>query len=164
MEIYRSSLALMQKHQLHLCYGRANKKLLRAYPTPMHPHEVAFWLCLEQTASHLNNSDSLGFLVADECSTALKRIARKGLDEYRKSGPRFGKPMDISRVIDTVHFMHSYSSPHLQMCDLCMFVTRRFQDQTLGDPDDDLSEFNATICRRTRGARTFPYSYGFGRL
>jgi hypothetical protein len=164
MMIYRICLELLNEHQIVLCYGRANKKLLKAYPKPMHPHEVSFWLCLEQCANHLNASKELGFLVADECSQDLKKIARKGLAEYRETGPRFGRPTDISRIIDTVHFMNSVTSPHLQMCDLCMFIIRRFQDRSLADPDDDLIEFNATIRKRTRGARTFPYTVGWGFL
>ena len=77
-----------------------------------------FWLCLEGIAKSLNLVNSLGFMVADKCATSMMKIARGMLADYRASGPPFGTAVDVSRIIDTVHFMESSQSPHLQLCDL----------------------------------------------
>lgn len=92
--VYEECLELLKKHEIVLAYGRCNKTLLQRYKTPRHPHEIAFWLCLEQTAHHLNRSKSLGFIVADDASRDLKKIARAGLEDYRNVGPPFGRAVD----------------------------------------------------------------------
>lgn len=127
MEIYADCLDLLKKHKLRFTYGRCDKQKLQRYKAPMHPHEISFWLTLERVGLFLKENDSLGFIVADDCATKVKQIARSGLAEYRKNGPPFGKPVDVSRVIDTVHFMDSSESSHLQMCDLCLWVIQRFR-------------------------------------
>ena len=129
MKIFAECLSLLKKHKLAITYGRCDKKKLRHYSDPMHPHEVSFWLALERIGNLFALQDSLGFIVADDGARSTKQIARSGLDSYRKSGPPFGKKADISRIIDTVHFMNSAESPHLQICDLCLWVIQRYKAQ-----------------------------------
>lgn len=154
LDIYEECLSLLEKHKLHLAYGRCDKKKLTRYSKPMHPHEISFWLCLERIAEHLNEANSLGFIVADEGSKAIKTIARKGLADHRKFGPPFGRAVDISRIVDTVHFMHSVDSAHLQLCDLALWIIRRVRDTPASDR---LITLHRMVNKRVSGATTFPY-------
>jgi Protein of unknown function (DUF3800) len=166
LKVYAECLDLLKKHKIRIAYGRCDKKKMQRYSSPMHPHEVSFWLALERIGSLFQRSDSLGFIVADECAKSTKQIARKGLDDYRKSGPPFGNGVDISRIIDTVHFMNSRESPHLQMCDLCLWIMQRFKsldaDAIIAMERDGgvptLRDLYRTFQARVADSMTFPYN------
>lgn len=153
IEVFAECLRLLDDHDIGFVYGRCDKKKLQCYRSPMHPHEISFWLCIERIG--LNLGTHLAFMVADDCSNALKQIARSGLDAYRKDGPPFGRPVDISSIIDTVHFMPSVQSPHLQMCDLCLWVTRRYRDSATLKPE--VQRLYDMILPHRKGSKTFPY-------
>jgi hypothetical protein len=158
LKVYQKCVGLLDKHGLNLVVGRCDKRLLRRYATPMHPHEVAFWLCIEKVALEFNQRPSLGYIVADECSRDLKKIAKKTLEDYRWKGPPFGRAVDVSRIIDTVSFMVSTQSPHLQLCDLCLYALRRVEAQpdTVA-PNEAFATICASVQARVSHRATFPY-------
>lgn len=166
LKIYGKSLNLLHKHKLSFAYARCDKQQLRRYSTPMHPHEISFWLALERIGNITKEHDTLGFIIADEGSPRLKQIARSGLEAYRKHGPPFGRPTDITRIIDTVHFMDSCQSPHLQLCDLCLWVIQRYRATATGalpmgafqdsDPPT-IPQLYRRIVNRLAASVTFPY-------
>ncbi len=166
LKIYAACLDLLKKHRLLVTYGRCDKKKMQRYRSPMHPHEVSFWLALERIGALLERQDSLGFIVADEGARSTKQIARSGLAQYRKSGPPFGRPVDVSRIIDTIHFMDSCESPHLQMCDLSLWAVQRFKaltgDQIIAlERDDDVPtvhDLYRKVSARVTDSMTFPYN------
>jgi hypothetical protein len=111
-------------------------------------------------------SDSLGFIVADDGARSTKQIARKGLEDYRRNGPPFGTKKDISRIIDTIHFMNSRESPHLQICDLCLWIIERWRalsiDAKIAMERDDgiptLGDLYQKVAARVTDSMTFPYN------
>ncbi|MGH2397597.1 MAG: DUF3800 domain-containing protein, partial [bacterium] len=54
MAAYSDCIEVIANRNLQLVHGCCNKPLLRGYVSPMHPHEVAFWLCLERIAAYVN--------------------------------------------------------------------------------------------------------------
>jgi hypothetical protein len=163
--VYGLCLDLLVKHRLLFTYARCDKRALRRYAKPMHPHEISFWLALERIGIICKDRDSLGFIVADEGGRSIKQIARKVLNEYRLAGPPFGRPVDITKIIDTVHFMNSAESPHLQLCDLSLWAIQRFKAAVsagteIPERDDDvptLRDLYRKVSARMSGSATFPY-------
>jgi hypothetical protein len=70
---------------------------------------------------------TLTLMVADECSSSMQKAARKSLSEYRTSGAPFGATVDFSNLIDTIHFMQSSESDHIQLCDMALYPIRRYE-------------------------------------
>lgn len=151
--IYGAALDLVAKHRCQFVYGRCDKVKLRNYLSPMHPHEIACWLCYELVARRLNHRRELGILVADEGDAKLKKIARKVLDDYRRGGPPFGAAVDFSRIVDTVHFLDSHYSRHLQLCDLALYLLRRSERET--EPSDRYHSLRNKVVAVDHA--TFPY-------
>lgn len=128
MDIYHQCLDLASRHQVRLVLGCCDKlKLKRKYSKPEHPHAIAMWLCLERIARYAKSQQSLAYVVADNGSPAAKEISVKVLNDYRKKGAPFGGTVDFSRLIDTIHFMDSRESYHLQLCDLALYSIRRIE-------------------------------------
>lgn len=153
-EIYRAALELLVQYDLWIVYGCCNKPELkrRGYPKPLPPQYIAFWLCLERIADYINRNGSLGFIVADDTDHRLRTTTLKVLSDYRKNGPPFGKEVDISCVIDTVHFMHSHESRHLQLCDLALYALQRLRVR-----GDDMNGLAWLATQRVLNCKTFPY-------
>lgn len=82
---------------------------------------------LERISKFAESNNSLAFVVADDCSPAIKQIARKVSDDYRRKGAPYGFSVDLSPISDTIHCMHSSDSLHIQMCDLALYAIRRFE-------------------------------------
>lgn len=155
--VYRQCIDLMHRHQVRVVYGCCDKIQMRRYKSPMHPHQIALWLCLEKIAEYVNGlatceKDLVGYVVADETSKDIKGVARRVLDDYRAKGPPFGRPMDISRLIDVVHMMSSKASPHLQLCDLAMYALRRE-----AVVNDNLGGIADSVRQLVWASRVFPY-------
>jgi hypothetical protein len=160
LEIYGKCLDLLEKHRLHFTYSRCDKHKLKRYHDPMHPHEISFWLTLERVANILNQRGSLGFIVADGAATRTRQIAGDSLKTYRKKGAPFGRTADISRLIDIVHFMESADSPHLQLCDLCLWAIQRHRSgpaTQLPEHSQSIEELYLKVDARTTDSTTFPY-------
>lgn len=147
-----TEVVLDPRYALQVVVGAADKQKLQQYSTPMDPRDIAFWLTLEQVAEATRSTSELVFMVADDGPAAARQVIRNRLREYRTSGPPFGRTVDVSRIIDTVHFMDSADSLHLQLCDLVLFAVQRGRR--------DNGDFAATFQRlRTAvgSSRLFPY-------
>jgi hypothetical protein len=154
MQIYEDCITAIEELDLRLVLGCCNKALLKKrYAYPEHPQLIAFWLCLERIATYSNGQGSLALLVADEGSYFSKRISKKVLDDYRTMGPPFGNRVDLSCVIDTVHFMGSDESPHIQFCDVCLYALHRWDCQQ----DVNIQKLAQRVQARVFSERTFPY-------
>lgn len=150
---YERCLMLLREHDLPIGYARCDKERLRKqYHFPMDPRNLVFWLFLERLAKHCNSLDQLTFIVADDSKPDSRKICRDVLSDYRANGPPFGEKVDVSRVIDTVHFMDSRDSRHIQLCDLALYVIRRLdatKDETWG--------LAPMATSRVTFSTTFPY-------
>jgi hypothetical protein len=135
LRIYESCLQIMPARNLWILLGCCDKpKLSSRYRAPEHPHAIAMWLCLERIAKYSNSTGTLTMMVADDCSDGVKGISRKVLADYRVRGAPFGMTLDFSNLIDTIHFMNSAESAHIQLCDMALFAIRRYeatQDQKI---------------------------------
>jgi hypothetical protein len=71
----------------------------------------------------------------------------------RMHGPPFGSKVSVDHIRDTVHFMDSRDSLHLQLCDMALFGAQRVRRRGNGD-------FTPIFQRRYNQVlykRTFPY-------
>jgi hypothetical protein len=153
--ILEKCLRLIKSSGCRLIYGRCDKVKLRKYRSPMHPHGVAIWLCYERAAKFANAQDSLLTFIAASGTRSLSKVAEETLDGYRDDGPPFGRPEDLSNVVDTVHFLPSNASPHLQLCDLWLWTTQRFHATT--PPQGDIAVLHGIYRQQIYAAVTFPY-------
>ncbi len=128
LEIYRRCLEILSSLHVPLVIGCCNKPALKdKYAKPYHPHAIATVLCLERIARYASSNHELAIVIADDCSPFVKDISRKVFHEYKGKGAPYGVSVDLNPVIDTMHFMDSSLSPHIQLCDLALYAIRRFE-------------------------------------
>ncbi|NYF79482.1 DUF3800 domain-containing protein [Granulicella arctica] len=128
LSILTQCVEVMEKNDLRLVSGGCNKVLLRErYAHPEHPHSIALWLCLERIATYARQRNQLAVMIADDCSSDHKELSHKTLVRYRTHGAPFGPTIDFSRLIDTIHFMPSHDSAHIQLCDVAMYINQRYR-------------------------------------
>jgi hypothetical protein len=154
LRIYESCLKIISARDLWIVIGCCDKpKLKSRYTAPEHPHALAMWLCLERIAKYANSAGTLTMMVADDCSDGVKSISRKVLADYRVRGAPFGMTLDFSNLIDTIHFMNSAESAHIQLCDMALFAIRRFE----ATKDPKIQSLANTALARVRDRGTMPY-------
>ncbi len=151
--VYESCISAFDTEGVSLCYGICDKQKLNRYAKPAHPHSVALWLCLERIALFAKTRDSLALLIADDCSHEMKRVSHQCLNQYREQGSPFGVTVDFAPLIDTIHFMRSCESPHIQLCDMALYVLRRHRQTG----DSRLLCLRNRIMNHVYAKRTFPY-------
>ena len=66
-------------------------------------------------------------MVADDGSDTHKKLSRLTLLHYREKGAPYGTTVDFSSLIDVIHFMPSHDSPHIQLCDVVMYIQHRYR-------------------------------------
>ena len=121
-------LDVIEHHGLSMVAGGCNKRLLRErYLKPEHPHSLALWLCLERVARVAKQRNQLAIMVADDCSNSHKDLSRTTLLRYWEQGAPYGATVDFSSLIDIIHFMPSHDSPHIQLCDVVMYIQHRYR-------------------------------------
>lgn len=133
--------------------GRLIKKSWARYANSMGPRAIAFWITLEQLAQAAVSNGQLVYVVADQTDRGTRTVIQSLLRDYRLSGPPFGAPIEIQHIIDTVHFMESQESWHLQLCDMARFGTQRIRRAGNGDFEPIFSRLH----NRVLSKRTFPY-------
>lgn len=152
--IYEQCAAILESHDVFMVIGSADKSRLNRYPDPMDPRDVAFWMALEQLAQATALHNELVFVVADDTDAETRQRIRNLLARYRRAGPPFGSPVDVGHIIDTVHFMNSRDSLHLQLCDLALFGFHRMRAKNNGS----FSDVFRRMYNRVRYRRAFPYA------
>jgi hypothetical protein len=155
LSVLSSCLSLLGPNSCRIVYGKCNKRRLQQYVYPMHPHSVAFWLCMERAVKFAINSNSLLSLVAATGTRGLSKVAQEFLTEYRANGAPFGRTVDVSGLVDRVQFVPSYESPHLQLCDLWLWVVQR--TQTHQPLEECVADLYDLLVGRFSDAGTFPY-------
>jgi len=119
----------VEKHNVKIAFGGCNKQLLkRTYSQPHHPHDLATWLCLERVARYANARNELTVLIADDCSPDHKRLSRGALSRYRTYGAPFGPTVNFDCLLDTIHYMSSSESPHIQLSDVLLYIFQRYRN------------------------------------
>jgi hypothetical protein len=124
--LYGELLALLERHNASLIWIAIDKaELARCYATPMHPHKLAFIFMVEQIERFLRRRDSPGLIVSDEEKDRENQTI-EDLWRYKEMGTAFGiNPMELTRVVDNVHWVRSHNSRLMQLADLCAYLCQR---------------------------------------
>lgn len=127
LAIFSRCLDVMETHDLQMVRGGCNKRLLRERDVKTHhPHSIALWLCLERVALVARRTGQLAVMIADDCGSSHKELSRQTLLRYRRDGAPFGSTVDFSCLVEVIHFMPSHDSPHIQVCDVAMYIQQRY--------------------------------------
>jgi hypothetical protein len=113
--------------------------LMRRYPTPYHPHDIALMFTIESVERLARERDCRVLLVADE-AREVESAALRDLANYQEFGTSWGwKTAQIDRVIDTIHFVRSETNPAIQLADCAAFIASRMRKIEAGTVAEDRS-------------------------
>lgn len=100
----------------------------RKYVYPIPEYRLGLMLMLERTCDYLEKVNDLGLIFGDyEKDEITKSIF--DFSQYKKEGKTpmyYGRP--LGRLIDTVYFTQSHHSRFLQVADLIIFLTGRYEN------------------------------------
>ena len=154
LTVFDLAMQVIERNGMSLVIGGCDKLLLaKRYSNPAHPHGLAAWLCLERVAMYAKAKQQLVVLIADDGPPAHKQLVRSTLDDYRVNGAPFGPTRDLSMLVDTVHFLDSAASPHIQLCDILLFIQQRYRMKK--DPRFEDLWFRCN--RVVKGSSILPY-------
>jgi hypothetical protein len=124
--LYGDLLALLTAHHASVIWIGIDKARLAArYATPMHPHKLAFIFLVEQIERFLRSRHDYGLIVSDEEKEVESQVV-EDLHRYKEMGTSFGyKPVDLTCIVDNVHWVKSHNSRLMQLADLCAYVCQR---------------------------------------
>jgi Protein of unknown function (DUF3800) len=126
IELYGELLGLVPAHGARLVWQGIDKARLAArYRNPMHPHKLAFIFLVEQIERLLREQSDYGLLISDEEKEVEAQVV-EDLLRYKEHGTSFGyNPLDLTRIVDNVHWVKSHNSRLLQLCDCCVYLCQR---------------------------------------
>jgi hypothetical protein len=124
--LYGDLLALLAEHRAELLWiGIDKARLARRYRTPMHPHKLAFIYLVEDIERFLCQRGEYGLIVSDEEKEVEQQLV-EDLARYKELGTSFGhSPIELSRVVDNVHWVRSHHSRLMQLADCCAYLCQR---------------------------------------
>jgi hypothetical protein len=105
--------------------------LRRRYSYPEAPHSVVLQHVLERVNAHARSTPERVLVIADEVAEADSH--RQALIDYRRYGTPGYLSSTLGQVVDTIHFVPSYTSRLLQAADLIAFLHRRRETHTESD-------------------------------
>jgi hypothetical protein len=125
--LYQALVGLVVAHGARLLWQGIDKARLAArYAHPMHPHKLAFVFLAEQIERYLRGCRDYGLLVSDEEKEVEAQVV-EDLLRYKEFGTSMGfEPLDLTRVVDNVHWVKSHNSRLLQLCDVCVYLCQRY--------------------------------------
>jgi hypothetical protein len=126
VDLYRRLLALLADHDVHVFAQAVDKQALASrFSRSMHPHRLAFIYLVEQVERFLRGRDEFGLLISDE-EKEVEQQCIEDLPRYKETGTGFGyEPLDLTRIVDNVHWVKSHDSTLLQLSDLCVYLCQR---------------------------------------
>lgn len=87
---------------------------------------LAFLYLAEDVERFLRDRREYGLLVSDE-EKSIEQQVIEDLPRYKELGTSFGhKPIDLTRIVDNVHWVRSHNSRLLQLADCCVYLCRRY--------------------------------------
>lgn len=88
-------------------------------------HEItAFMFFIERTELHLRAQKAPGILIGDRESDVVSGLFAETLSQYRHTGTKYEFGVDLTHLIDTVHFTDSHHSRMLQLADLYVWAVQ----------------------------------------
>jgi hypothetical protein len=128
LALYEELVRLIPAHGVDVIWHGIDKpRLARRYARPMHPHKLAFLFFAEDVQRLLQARNEFGLLVSDEEKSVEQQVI-EDLPRYKQLGTDFGyKPVDLTRIVDNVHWVRSHESRLLQLADICTYLCQRHQ-------------------------------------
>jgi hypothetical protein len=127
VELYERLIELIPRHNVDICWQGIDKpRLADRYVRPMHPHKLAFLYAVEAIERFLRSQQDYGLLISDEEKSVEQQVI-EDLPRYKELGTAFGyRPLDVTRIVDNVHWVRSHNSRLLQLADNCTYLCQRF--------------------------------------
>lgn len=124
--LYHDLLQLVVEHDAWVLWQGIDKPRLAArYARPLHPHKLAFLYLTEDVERFLRDRREYGLLVSDEEKSVEQQVI-EDLPRYKELGTSFGhRPLDLTRIVDNVHWVKSHNSRLLQLADCCVYLCQR---------------------------------------
>lgn len=125
--LYGELVQLLAAHDVSVIWHGIDKPRLAArYRRPMHPHKLAFLYFAEDVERFLRAHRAYGLLVSDEEKSVEQQVI-EDLPRYKELGTAFGyQSLDLTRVVDNVHWVRSHDSRLLQLADACAYLCQRY--------------------------------------
>ncbi len=127
IQICKDLVGVIKTFNLKFIVAGINKQRLEdRYPSPFHPHNLATLFFLEMFQEVLENEDTLGLVVADELKDREQEII-SDFKKYKEYGTGFSdyKSVEITRIIDNIHYVTSVNSWPLQLTDVILYLNNR---------------------------------------
>ncbi|PIR34236.1 MAG: transporter [Alphaproteobacteria bacterium CG11_big_fil_rev_8_21_14_0_20_44_7] len=86
--------------------------------------DMAFMFLVEKAEKYLRAQKSPGMLVGDKENDKVSKQFAETLSHYRESGTNYQFGMELTHLIDTVHFTNSHHSRMLQLADLYVWLNQ----------------------------------------
>lgn len=125
--LYQELVELIPEHGAQIIWRGIHKPALAdRYIRPMHPHTLAFQYTVEDIERFLRREEEYGLLISDEEKSVEQQVI-EDLPRYKDSGTELGyKPIDLTSVVDNVHWVKSHDSRLMQLADNCTYLCQRF--------------------------------------
>jgi Protein of unknown function (DUF3800) len=126
--LYEEMVSLLDRHRVSVIWQGIDKPALAArYARPMHPHKLAFLYFAESVERFLRAKNSYGLMISDEEKSVEQQVI-EDLPRYKELGTGFGyQPLDLTKIVDNVHWVKSHNSRLLQLADNCTFLCQRYR-------------------------------------
>ncbi|HEU0053317.1 MAG TPA: DUF3800 domain-containing protein [Longimicrobium sp.] len=125
--LYAELVGRVEEHGARLLWEGIDKAALSTRQSgPTQQHAVAFLRLTEQIERFLRARGEYGLLVSDEEKEVEAQVV-EDLPRYKEFGVSLGyHPLDLTRIVDNVHWMKSHDSRLLQLCDVCVYLCQRY--------------------------------------
>jgi hypothetical protein len=126
--LYEQLVRLVPQHGVSVIWHGIDKpRLAQRYRNPMHPHKLAFLYLAEDVERFLRREQQYGLIVSDEEKSVEQQVI-EDLPRYKELGTAFGyDPIDLTSVVDNVHWVKSHNSRLLQLADCCVYLCQRYR-------------------------------------
>lgn len=124
--VYREVFDAIAAHDVRILIRGVNVlQLKQRYAAPDHPHAVVLAHLLERIDEHAASPDvdEYALVIADEVDDAAEY--RRDLWDFQRRGTVGWRARQITRIVDTMHFVPSHASRLVQAADLVAYLHRR---------------------------------------
>ncbi|HEU0013842.1 MAG TPA: DUF3800 domain-containing protein, partial [Longimicrobium sp.] len=120
ISLYGDLVSLVASYGARVMWQGIDKRhLAHRYERPMHPHTLAFIYLAEDVERFLRRERDVGLLIADEEKEVEEQVIAD-LARFKTTGTAFGHTsLNLTRIVDNVHWIKSHRSRFLQLCDCC---------------------------------------------
>lgn len=145
--VYNSAFAAIGGSGARIIIRGVNRGRLEArYVRPKHPHAVVLEHLLERIDELAEERDELALVIADEIDQA--DTYRRKLWQFQRFATEGYRSRQLTRIVDTLHFVPSQASRLIQAADLLVFMHRRIASRA--DTDERALRANQNLWDRVQ--------------